>query len=132
MSGYINNTIHDKLYITLHYIYTILYTTLYTTLIASMVSYFGHALDEKTPLLRASDALSREGTKLLHLLGYKSVKGIQANIGLEQEFFFVPRDAYLKRPDLQLSGRTIMGKQPPRSQEVRLFVCIYILFIYSD
>ena len=64
-----------------------------------MVSYFGHALDEKTPLLRASDALSREGTKLLHLLGYKSVKGIQANIGLEQEFFFVPRDAYLKRPD---------------------------------
>jgi glutamine synthetase len=51
---------------------------------ASMVSYYGHALDEKTPLLRASDALSKQGARLLNLLGYKSVKGLSANIGLEQ------------------------------------------------
>jgi glutamine synthetase len=47
-------------------------------------------LDEKTPLLRASDALSKEGARLLNLLGYK-VKGLQANIGLEQELFLIPR-----------------------------------------
>jgi glutamine synthetase len=35
---------------------------------------------------------------------------------VSQEFFFVPRDAYLKRPDLQFSGRTVLGKMPPRSQ----------------
>ena len=48
----------------------------------------------------------------------QGVNGVQAFIGLEQEFFFVPRDQYLKRMDLQLAGRTIMGKQPPRNQEV--------------
>ena len=63
--------------------------------------------------------MSREGARLLNLLGFKGVKGVSANIGLEQEFFFVPRDAYLKRVDLQMSGRTVMGKMPPRNQEVR-------------
>ena len=48
----------------------------------------------------------------------QGVTGVQAYIGLEQEFFFVPRDAYYKRTDLQMAGRTIMGKMPPRSQEV--------------
>ena len=62
--------------------------------------------------------MSKQGARLLNALGYKGVKGVVANIGLEQEFFFVPRDAYMKRPDLQLSGRTVMGKMPPRSQEV--------------
>jgi len=81
---------------------------------ATMVSYHGHALDEKTPLLRASDALSREGSRLLKLLGMKGVSGVRADIGLEQEFFLVPRGAYLRRPDLQLSGRTVIGNQPPR------------------
>jgi len=85
---------------------------------ACLVSYYGHALDEKTPLLRASDALSKEGARLLNLLGFKGVKGLQANIGLEQEFFFVPRDAFLARPDLQLAGRTVIGKMPPRGQEM--------------
>ena len=81
---------------------------------ATMVSYHGHALDEKTPLLRASDALSREGSRLLKLLGMKGVAGVRADIGLEQEFFLVPRGAYLRRPDLQLTGRTVIGNQPPR------------------
>ena len=85
---------------------------------ACLVSYYGHALDEKTPLLRASDALSREGARLLNLLGFKGVKSLQANIGLEQEFFFVPRDAFLARPDLQLAGRTVIGRMPPRGQEM--------------
>lgn len=46
------------------------------------------------------------------------VKSVQPNIGLEQEFFFVPRDAYYRRPDLQLTGRSVMGKEAPRGQEM--------------
>mmetsp|Transcript_19699 Transcript_19699/g.17879 ORF Transcript_19699/g.17879 Transcript_19699/m.17879 type:complete len:698 (-) Transcript_19699:137-2230(-) len=84
---------------------------------AALVSYYGHALDEKTPLLRASDALDKEGVRLLGNLGYK-VNKIQANIGLEQEFFLIPREAYLKRPDLQLAGRTVIGKHAARGQEM--------------
>jgi hypothetical protein len=49
---------------------------------ACLSSYYGHALDEKTPLLRASDALSKEGVRLLNLLGFKGVKSLGANIGL--------------------------------------------------
>jgi glutamine synthetase len=48
---------------------------------ACLVSYFGHALDEKTPLLRSCDALSKQGARLLNLLGYK-VKGLVTNIGM--------------------------------------------------
>merc|ERR1711935_1251533 len=44
--------------------------------------------------------------------------GVQANIGLEQEMFLVPREEYYRRPDLQLTGRTIMGKNAPRGQEM--------------
>ena len=84
---------------------------------ACLVSYRGHALDEKTPLLRAGDALSKQGVRLLGLLGYKC-KSLTQMIGLEQELFFIPRDAYLKRLDLQLTGRTVMGKMPPRGQEM--------------
>jgi len=80
------------------------------------VSFYGDALDEKTPLLRSMTALSNEGTRLLKNLGY-TVGGVQPNIGLEQEFFLIPRKDFYRRPDLQLAGRTVMGKNAPRGQE---------------
>mmetsp|Transcript_35043 Transcript_35043/g.42216 ORF Transcript_35043/g.42216 Transcript_35043/m.42216 type:complete len:688 (+) Transcript_35043:106-2169(+) len=83
---------------------------------ACFVSYTGYALDEKTPLKRAVQACSKEGTRLLKLMGYET-SGLVVNIGLEQEFFLIPRDAYFKRPDLQFSGRTVLGKFPARGQE---------------
>jgi len=73
---------------------------------AGLMAFTGESLDEKIPLLRATDALSNEGTRLLNLLGYK-VKEIKPMIGLEQEIFLIPRDAYNQRPDLQLAGRTV-------------------------
>lgn len=84
------------------------------------VSYYGMALDEKTPLLRANDSLSAHGSRLLKCLGYESAEkfGLKANIGLEQEIFLIPRDQYFRRPDLQYTGRTVMGKMPPRDQEM--------------
>ena len=81
------------------------------------VSFYGQALDEKTPLLRSMTALSKEGARLCKNLGY-NIGGVQPNIGLEQEYFLVPRSAFYKRLDLQLTGRTIMGKLAPRGQEM--------------
>ena len=81
------------------------------------VSFYGKALDEKAPLLRSMEAVSSAGVRLLGLLGY-NCKRVMPNIGLEQEFFLVPREAYYKRTDLQLSGRTVMGMDAPRGQEL--------------
>ena len=81
------------------------------------ISWHGTSLDEKTPLLKSMKAIDKEGTRLLKLCGY-TVKDIIPNIGLEQEFFLIPRDAYYKRPDLQLTGRTVMGRNAPRGQEM--------------
>ena len=84
------------------------------------VSYQGKALDEKTPLLRANNALSKHGGRLLKALGMATAEkvGLKANIGLEQEFFLIPREQFYRRPDLQFTGRTIMGKIPARDQEM--------------
>mmetsp|Transcript_1660 Transcript_1660/g.6306 ORF Transcript_1660/g.6306 Transcript_1660/m.6306 type:complete len:709 (-) Transcript_1660:164-2290(-) len=84
---------------------------------ACFVSYNGDALDEKTPLHRAVQSMSTEGTRLLGLMGYKT-DGLINNIGLEQELFLVPRHAFYRRPDLQFTGRTIMGKSAARGQEM--------------
>lgn len=83
-----------------------------------LVSYYGAALDEKTPLLRANATLDKNGSRLLKLLGLDTKSGVQTNIGLEQEIFLIPRDAYYRRPDLQMTGRTIIGKDAPRGQEM--------------
>ena len=82
-----------------------------------VAAYTGVALDEKTPLHRSVQALSKQGVRLLGLLGHKTA-GIVNNIVLEQEIFLVPRDAYYKRPDLQFAGRTVMGRLPARGQEM--------------
>jgi glutamine synthetase len=84
---------------------------------AAFIAYTGQALDEKTPLHRSCEALSREGSRLLSLMGVTAT-GLVANIGLEQEIFLVPRDAYYTRPDLQFVGRTLLGKAPARGQEM--------------
>lgn len=84
---------------------------------ACFASISGSSLDEKIPLLRATNALSTEGVRLLSHLGIKATK-LQVNIGLEQEIFLVPRDAFVGREDLKLTGRTVIGKMPSRGQEM--------------
>jgi len=86
---------------------------------SAFVSYYGAALDEKTPLLRSNAALSKHGKRLMSHLGLDTAdRDVVSNIGLEQEFFLVPRDQYYRRPDLQMAGRTIIGKDAPRGQEM--------------
>ena len=81
------------------------------------ISFHGKALDEKTPLLRSMDAVSKAGCRLLSTLGYEC-GSVAPMIGLEQEFFLVPQSAYHGRPDLQLAGRTVMGAHAARGQEL--------------
>lgn len=87
---------------------------------STFVSYYGKSLDEKTPLLRSNDSMSQHGSRLLKHLGYAEATevGLKSNIGLEQEIFLIPRDQYYRRPDLQYAGRTLIGKMPPRDQEM--------------
>ncbi|MCR5294148.1 MAG: glutamine synthetase III [Lachnospiraceae bacterium] len=81
-------------------------------------SYTGEALDQKTPLLRSMEALSKEAVRLLHLLGSKDVKSVYPSVGAEQEYFIVDREKYLKRMDLVFTGRTLFGAMPPKGQEL--------------
>ena len=81
-------------------------------------SYTGEALDNKTPLLRSCDALSKEGTRLLAKLGMNDVVKVTSFVGSEQEYFLVPEEYYEKRLDLKFTGRTLFGANPPKGQEL--------------
>jgi glutamine synthetase len=81
-------------------------------------SWTGEALDEKTPLLRSSEALHREAVRLLRVLGDDKVAFVYPTLGCEQEYFLVDRDFYLLRPDLVATGRTLFGAKPPKGQEL--------------
>ncbi|MDO5127412.1 MAG: glutamine synthetase III [Eubacteriales bacterium] len=81
-------------------------------------SYSGEALDKKTPLLRSMEALSKEATKVLNLLGNKDVTSVSTTVGPEQEYFLVDKEDFKKRPDLIFTGRTLLGAMPPKGQEM--------------
>ncbi|MCA2959259.1 MAG: glutamine synthetase III [Silvanigrellales bacterium] len=82
------------------------------------ISYHGEALDFKTPLLRSNEAFSREATKTLQLLGEKDIVAVTTTVGAEQEFFLVDSEKARLRPDLRLSGRSVLGRKPPKGQEL--------------
>lgn len=71
--------------------------------------YHGEALDNKTPLLRSNQALSKEACEFLKLLGDVDVKSVTATLGAEQEYFLLDRELARQRPDLVLTGRTLLG-----------------------
>ena len=81
------------------------------------LSYTGEALDNKTPLLRSVDALNKIVKQFFKTLG-KSTDGVYTTVGPEQEFFLIPKHLFDKRPDLVLTGRTILGKPSPRGQKL--------------
>lgn len=81
------------------------------------ISYDGVALDEKTPLLRSLSALNKSSVEALKLLGHDT-RHIIATAGPEQEYFVVDEALFYARPDLFLSGRTLLGRNPPRGQQL--------------
>lgn len=80
-------------------------------------SYNSTSLDEKTPLLRATQALNSQTIKLLHKLGHTDVVKTEFNVGAEQEYFLIEKDIFEKRFDLQTTGRTLLGNEPIKKQE---------------
>src|SRR5437588_6239831 len=82
------------------------------------VGYNGEALDELTPLLRSSDALSERSIALLEVLGGKGVQRVFTTLGPEQEYFLIDRGHFALRPDLVMAGRTLIGAPPPRGQQL--------------
>jgi glutamine synthetase len=82
------------------------------------VGYNGEALDEMTPLLRSSDALSDKAIELLELLGDRGVYRVYTTMGPEQEYFLIDRAHFALRPDLVMAGRTLLGAPPPRGQQL--------------
>ena len=82
------------------------------------IGYNGEALDEMTPLLRSTDALSARSIELLSLLGDKGVTRVSTTLGPEQEYFLIDRSHFALRPDLIMGGRTLIGAPPPRGQQL--------------
>lgn len=82
------------------------------------ISYNGDALDEKTILLRSTSSVSKEVLKMLSLIGDKKTKNVHLTLGTEQEFFLVDRGLYSQRPDLKLTGRTLLGDVPTKHQQL--------------
>lgn len=80
--------------------------------------YHGQALDTKTPLLRSMEALSNEACEFLKLIGDVDVKKITATLGPEQEYFLIDRNFVALRPDLIMTGRTLLGAASPRGQQL--------------
>ncbi len=81
------------------------------------ISYTGEALDYKTPLLRAIAAVDNAATEVCQLFD-KNVTKVNANLGWEQEYFLVDEALYLARPDLVLTGRTLMGHSASKDQQL--------------
>ena len=81
------------------------------------VAYTGEALDYKTPLIRSTASLCHAAREVCAYFD-KQVKHVHANLGWEQEYFLVDEALYNARPDLMLTGRTLMGHNSAKSQQL--------------
>ena len=80
-------------------------------------SYTGHALDKKTPLLRSERVLNNAASEAVELLTGRKPK-VFSTVGAEQEYFLVDQEFFNQRPDLIMAGRTLIGCQPPKGQQM--------------
>lgn len=81
------------------------------------VAYTGEALDYKTPLLKAINAVDKAATAVCHYFD-PSVKKVVSYLGWEQEYFLVDEGLYAARPDLLLTGRTLIGHESAKNQQL--------------
>lgn len=81
------------------------------------VAYTGEALDNKTPLLRALQAIDTHATAVCKYFD-KNASKVNATLGWEQEFFLIDDALALSRPDIQLTGRTLLGHSPAKGQQL--------------
>ena len=83
----------------------------------AFASWTGEALDNKIPLLRSMDALSRSAVRALKLLGVEATR-VFTTVGPEQEYFLIDEQYYYERADLVNTGRTLFGAKPPKGHEL--------------
>ena len=81
------------------------------------IAYTGEALDYKAPLLRALHAVGKAAKDVCQYF-YDDVQKVQVNLGWEQEYFLVDEGLYSARPDLMLTGRTLMGHESAKNQQM--------------
>ncbi|MBR1881395.1 MAG: glutamine synthetase III [Muribaculaceae bacterium] len=81
------------------------------------IAYSGESLDYKMPLLRALNSVDRAGTAVAQLFD-PQVKHVISYLGWEQEYFLVDEALYAARPDLALTGRTLMGHESAKNQQL--------------
>ena len=81
------------------------------------IAYTGEALDYKAPLLRALHAVDKAATDVCQYF-YDDVHKVKVNLGWEQEYFLVDEGLYSARPDLMLTGRTLMGHESAKNQQM--------------
>jgi len=82
------------------------------------LSWRGEVLDMKVPLLRALAAVEERAHKLLKLFGNRSAKHVRMTLGAEQEYFLVSKEFFNKRPDLMITGRTLIGAASAKDQQM--------------
>lgn len=81
------------------------------------ISYTGESLDYKTPLLRAINAVDKAATSVAKYFD-PDVKHVNSYLGWEQEYFLVDEALYSARPDLVMTGRTLMGHESAKNQQL--------------
>ena len=81
------------------------------------VAYTGEALDYKTPLLRALNAVDQAATDVSRYFN-KTVKKVTASLGWEQEYFLIDKALVASRPDIEMSGRTLLGHSSAKDQQL--------------
>ena len=81
------------------------------------IAYTGEALDYKAPLLRSLHAVGKAAKDVCQLF-YDDVTKVQVNLGWEQEYFLVDEGLYSARPDLLMTGRTLMGHESAKNQQM--------------
>lgn len=81
------------------------------------IAYTGESLDYKAPLLKALEAVNKAATDVCHYFN-PGVKKVYAYLGWEQEYFLVDEGLYAARPDLLLTGRTLMGHESSKNQQL--------------
>ena len=81
------------------------------------ISYTGESLDYKTPLLRALNSVDKAATRVARLFD-PEVKHVRSYLGWEQEYFLVDEALFNARPDLMLTGRTLMGHESAKNQQL--------------
>ena len=81
------------------------------------ISYTGESLDYKTPLLRSLNAVDKAAADVARLFD-PNVKHVTSYLGWEQEYFLVDEALYNARPDLVMTGRTLMGHESPKNQQL--------------